>query len=297
MEFSFYRNFLTVARSESITAAAREISIAQSALTAQIKTLEACYGVTLIRTGRGRRQLELTEAGRAFAERARQICDAEEALMADMLNAHRQAAGLLRVAVSPVKSRFFINTYLLPFSRQYPNISYHFHAESVRRQVKHMERGIIDFAYANAPLPHKEVFSLWPAPKESFYAVCRKDVMASLPTPLTPDAFHQRRICCNYGSFHLLRTAFARYHVSPELSLISNAGESMFDFVSGSDAVALINLSEEETLPLSLVRRKVEARDLWCTPALYWSRTRALPAAARQFLSFCRTLHPQKETT
>lgn len=73
MDFEFYRNFITVAETGNLTTASKKLSLAQPALSAQIKTLEQYYGTKLIKTARGKRQLDLTEAGAAFLSKARQI--------------------------------------------------------------------------------------------------------------------------------------------------------------------------------------------------------------------------------
>ena len=40
MDFDFYRNFITVAETGNLTTASKKLSLAQPALSAQIKTLE-----------------------------------------------------------------------------------------------------------------------------------------------------------------------------------------------------------------------------------------------------------------
>ena len=43
MDFDFYRNFIVIAETGNISAAAKRLSIVQPALSAQIKTLEKYY--------------------------------------------------------------------------------------------------------------------------------------------------------------------------------------------------------------------------------------------------------------
>ena len=63
MDFAFYRNFITVVETGSISTAAQKLDIVQPALSAQIKTLEKAYGMQLLKMHRGKRHIELTEAG------------------------------------------------------------------------------------------------------------------------------------------------------------------------------------------------------------------------------------------
>ncbi|MEM6915031.1 MAG: LysR substrate-binding domain-containing protein [Verrucomicrobiota bacterium] len=76
MEFHQLRYFIATAEELSVTAAAKRLYISQPALSRQIQALEEELGVALF--DRIKKRMHLTEAGRFFLVRARQIlCDAE----------------------------------------------------------------------------------------------------------------------------------------------------------------------------------------------------------------------------
>lgn len=78
MELHQLRYFVATAEELSVTAAAPRVHLSQPALSRQIQSLEEELGVALF--DRVRKRLHLTEAGRWFLDRARQIlCDAETA--------------------------------------------------------------------------------------------------------------------------------------------------------------------------------------------------------------------------
>ncbi len=78
MEYHHLRYFVAVAEDLSVTAAARRLHLSQPALSRQIQSLEAELGVPLF--ARIRKRLHLTEAGKFFLDRARQIlCDSATA--------------------------------------------------------------------------------------------------------------------------------------------------------------------------------------------------------------------------
>lgn len=76
MEFHQLRYFIAAAEDLSISAAAKRLHVTQPALSRQVAVLEAELGVALF--DRIRKRIHLTEAGRFFLPKARQIvCDAE----------------------------------------------------------------------------------------------------------------------------------------------------------------------------------------------------------------------------
>ena len=78
MTLESYKNFVTIVECGSILAAANKLLIAQPSLSNQLKNIEKNYGTTLII--RGSRSIELTDAGRIFYQKAKQICQLEENL-------------------------------------------------------------------------------------------------------------------------------------------------------------------------------------------------------------------------
>lgn len=76
MEFHQLRYFIAAAEDLSISSAAKRLHVTQPALSRQVAVLEAELGVPLF--DRIRKRIHLTEAGRFFLPKARQIvCDAE----------------------------------------------------------------------------------------------------------------------------------------------------------------------------------------------------------------------------
>ena len=63
MNLEFYKNFIAMVEAGGMNRAAREIHVAQPALTRQLQTMEKEYGVALVKPRKGRHSLELTEAG------------------------------------------------------------------------------------------------------------------------------------------------------------------------------------------------------------------------------------------
>jgi len=114
------KHFLAVADAGTIQGAARQLSISQPALTKSIRLLETYLDATLF--DRSARGVILTELGRDFYARARQIEEEWNAGLADVSASKQGARGVLRLGVGPTYAAVFLPKVLERLTRQYPNI-------------------------------------------------------------------------------------------------------------------------------------------------------------------------------
>lgn len=288
MDFAFYRNFITVVETGSISTAAKKLDIVQPALSAQIKTLEKAYGVQLLKMQRGKRHIELTEAGEAFLQQARSLCAAEDKLTLTMQSFSQRAVGTLRFGVSHVRTDYFLRQYLIPFANTHPDISYQFLDATVEQQQEQLKEGNIDFAFANAPLPASHSFAAIKGQKESFFVVYRKNYSVPWNTcrSLKVSALSGLPLCCNYGTFPLLRKACEDYSFKPNITFIASTAESALTFAQSGLGLAVIAALRSDTIPPDMLRLELEHPDLHFEQTLYWSKERRLTPAAELFLDY-----------
>ena len=291
MDFAFYRNFITVAETGNLSAAAKRLGIVQPALSAQMKAIERNYGVQLFKMQRGKRHIELTEAGETFLQQARQLCNTEDDISLRMQAFSQRAAGTLRFSVSHVRTDYFLRSYLIPFAKENPGISYQFHDATVEQQQQ-LEAGSIDFAFANAPLPAAHNFATIKVQQENFYAVYNKAfaVLWTAKSTLAPVDLACVPLCCNYGSYALLRSAFKDYAVKPNVAFIATTAESALTFATSGLGVAVVAALESDAVPQGMVRRQLVDEKLHFDQTLYWSKEHKLSPAAEGFLEFFRKM-------
>jgi len=146
--------FLTVVRTGSVTAAARQLYITQPALSRRLRTLEEELGYPLLLRGKGVRVAELTEEGRAFvtlAEKYIQLWREARAIP--------QAERKQILRLSSVGS---VSSYLLPevfsaFMAACPDCSLQFHHHHSFEAYDHVARDDVDLALVSDDMFSREV--------------------------------------------------------------------------------------------------------------------------------------------
>lgn len=111
------RLFIAVCEEQSLTLAAERESIAPSAVSKRIAALEEQVGSPLLE--RGRRGLQLTEAGKALLPGARDVLQAMSRLQAELSEYAHGVHGNVRVAASPSAIAEFLPEDIAAFLQQY----------------------------------------------------------------------------------------------------------------------------------------------------------------------------------
>ena len=114
------RNFLAVAEQGSLRGAARELKMAQPAITRSIRELERELGAPLF--ARHARGAVPTAVGEAFARRARSIANELVRAREEIDQMRGMTQGRLRLALSLVPHLALLPEVLRPFRAQYPGV-------------------------------------------------------------------------------------------------------------------------------------------------------------------------------
>ena len=112
------RSFEAAARYESFTRAAEELYVTQSAISQQVKALEAQLGVKLF--NRERQRLKITPAGRDYLAEIRETLDSVGAATERLMQRH--SAGVLTVSTSQDFAAKWLVHRLARFAAAHPGI-------------------------------------------------------------------------------------------------------------------------------------------------------------------------------
>jgi DNA-binding transcriptional LysR family regulator len=145
MDLRHFRYFIAVAEELHFTRAAERLHIAQPPLSKQIRQLEAEMGVTLLQ--RTNRHIELTDAGRVFLEKAKQILLATSSAVTETQRTQRGEIGKLAVGFFEHTSYTLLPPILRAYRQRYPTVEVQLRWFPVTEQVNALERGDVDISF------------------------------------------------------------------------------------------------------------------------------------------------------
>lgn len=287
MELRQLRYVEAVARHRHFTRAAEELHVAQSALSHQIKRLEAELGTELF--SRNSRTVVVTEAGEAVAARARGVLDQVGVLRQEVDELRGLVRGELAVGATLPAGQIDVPSVLVRFSEAYPGIEVELQEGTAGDMMGYLLDGRIDVAFsllANEPPPEVAVERLG-----------EEEVVAAFPAGKGPE---RERVTAAELSRHSLITPRSGSAIKQAVDeFFARAGKTMDISLESGDPFLLRCLVSAgfsaATLPTSLTRREgppIDVRGL--RPAvrlpatLIWHGRRHQTPAARAFIDFIR---------
>ena len=145
MELRQLRYLEAVARHRHFTRAAEELHVAQSALSAQVRRLEAELGVELLH--RTTRSVELTQAGEIAVGHARAALGSADALRGDLDELRGLVRGTVAIGALTAAGTVDVPAVLQRFNRKHPGIEIEFREGTAQEMFDQLGRGELDAAF------------------------------------------------------------------------------------------------------------------------------------------------------
>jgi LysR family transcriptional regulator, transcription activator of glutamate synthase operon len=291
MELRQLRYVEAVARHRHFTRAAEELHVAQSALSHQIRRLEAELGTELF--ARTSRTVVPTEAGEAVAARARRVLAEVEGAREEVDDLRGLVKGRVTIGALLPAGEIDVPALLARFSHDYPGVDVALREGTAGDMLRHLSRDEIDAA-----------FSLLAAdPPETLLAetVSTEEVVATFPPGTAPGrgpvgaATLAERVVVTPRSGSAIRAALERFFAAAGVPLHVSC-ESGDPFLLRCLASAGFGTA---VLPRSLTQREGPPVDMRVLQpairlpvALIWRRDRRPSPAARTFIDYAREASP-----
>lgn len=151
MELRVLRYFLTVAREESISAAAEALHITQPTLSRQLMELEAELGVKLFLRGKRNRRVILTEEGMLLRQRAEEISELAAKTEAELNAKDKIISGDIYIGSGETDAMRLIARLAKELQKDYPHIRLHLYSGNADDVTEKLDKGLLDFGLLIEP--------------------------------------------------------------------------------------------------------------------------------------------------
>jgi LysR family transcriptional regulator, transcriptional activator of the cysJI operon len=172
MQIETLKVFCDLVESKSFSRAAVRNFITQSAVSQQIKNLEARFETSLLR--RDGKTVSPTPAGRIFYERSRRILESFEQMQLEMKSIGHEMAGSVRVATIYSVGLYEISVVVKTFLKIYPKVNLHVEYIKGARVYEDCLRGAVDLGIVTYPEPCKGL-RIIPLPADKLVLICAPD--------------------------------------------------------------------------------------------------------------------------
>ena len=150
MELRVLRYFLTVAREENITRAARQLHLSQPTLSRQLMQLEDEFGVRLFH--RGGHSISLTQEGLLLKRRAQELLALSEKTVRELSHREDTLAGEIYIGCGETKNMATLAKHMAEFRRENPLVQFSIYSANADDIKERMESGSLDMGLLMEPV-------------------------------------------------------------------------------------------------------------------------------------------------
>ena len=169
MQIETLKVFCDLVESRSFSRAALRNFITQSAVSQQVKNLEARFETQLLR--RDGKSITPTPAGKIFYERSRTILDGFEQMQLEMKSIGQDMAGSVRIATIYSVGIYEMDVVIKTFLKIYPKVNLHVEYSNGARVYEDCLRGTLDLGIVVYPEPRKGL-KIIPLPSDKLVLIC-----------------------------------------------------------------------------------------------------------------------------
>lgn len=295
MNLDFYRNYVKIIECGTLSEAARNLHIAQSALSGQVKQFEEEYRTSLF--VRNARKMEPTDAGRILYEKAKNIILLVDAAHKEIDACVEGAQGTIRIGMTQAYPDVNMINILVNFQKENPEIRYEFYEMNSWEIIELLRSGVIEIGVVRTSglLPADLAESIQIQQKLCAYCCYNNPWITPYEKEVQLSSLNEVPLAISRGFSDLLKDIFARADVHPVIMSVATSRSNPMMWAKAGAAIAIICTGETETpddaesfcRPLA-VDDPVIAKELNTTRSFVVAKNRTLSAAAKRFLDFSK---------
>ncbi|MEU4539118.1 LysR family transcriptional regulator [Streptosporangium sp. NPDC023825] len=241
MELRQLEYFVAVAEECHFTRAANRLRVAQSGLSASIRSLERELGASLFL--RSTRQVELTPAGRALLVEARRALSATDAARDAVAAVRGLLRGSLAIGSLQCLHAVHLPAVLARFLAAYPGLEIRLRQGGSGELIEQVRAGRLDLAFVSRPARCPDDVVVGPLADEPLVLACAPGhPFAAREKVELPELAAERFVDFqpDWGTRDLVDDVFAAAGVERRVSLEVNDVHSLLDLVTFGLGVALV---------------------------------------------------------
>lgn len=155
MSFHDLQYILAISKHHSITKAANELFLSQSALTKFLQKTERNLGIPLFK--RIGNTYALTYAGERYIQYASEILNIKKQMDSELTNIMKKNIGQINVGITLNRGNYMIPNVLPRFKHIYPYVKIHLTENNPIEFEDLLMKGEIDLAFINLPIKNKNI--------------------------------------------------------------------------------------------------------------------------------------------
>ena len=283
MELRVLNYFLTIAREENFTRAARQLHVTQPTLSRQIADLEQELGVKLF--VRSNHNTILTEDGMILKRRAQEILSLADKTKRDFLQKDEALSGTISIGSGEFRSTEYLAKIIAGFRRKYPNVTYEIYSGNANNIRDYIERGHLDIGLMSEPIDMRKYNFVNMPIKEQWGLFAPVDSPLSEKESISPEDLKGMSIVTATGDFNQSRIGkwLGDCREQVEIAATANLPYNEAVLVKENIGVMLsINLNcTYENLRFIPLRPALEV-----STALAWKKEQIFSATTSAFIDF-----------
>lgn len=219
--------FLAVAREESITKAAKALSMTQPPLSRQLKELEDELGKQLFI--RGNKKVTLTEEGILLRKRAEELIELMEKTKEEIRSSEERIHGTVLIGAGESDAVSFLARTARRLQMSHPDISYHLYSGDATSITEKLDHGLIDFGLLVEPVDISKYEYLRLPAKDTWGVLMRRDSPLAVKDQILAEDLWEKPLLVShqiYDSSELsswFQRDIRKLHITAAYELLYNA--------------------------------------------------------------------------
>ena len=227
MDIRVLEYFLAVAREESITKAAKVLSMTQPPLSRQLKELEDELGKQLFI--RGNKKVTLTEEGVLLRKRAEELIELMEKTKEEIRSSEERIHGTVLIGAGESDAVSFLARTARRLQMSHPDISYHLYSGDATSITEKLDHGLIDFGLLVEPVDISKYEYLRLPVKDTWGVLMRHDSPLAVKDHILAEDLWEKPLLVShqiYDSSELsswFQRDIRKLHITAAYELVYNA--------------------------------------------------------------------------